>query len=182
MKRHTRKKPKKSQKGRVPRNKQQVSTSTRQVRAALDAYAKAQRDLEARGRDVLAVADHVSQSAVDAFRSKLQAGLIEACLLDDLSALEQAIQGPSELPEHMAAFRLLPSALLQWAEQNLGLLRHLEIGEELELPAADLRDFDATGAVPVDPKKLVRVKVVRPGWNHGRQVLVPPRVEVCEQA
>jgi hypothetical protein len=180
MKRRTKTKPgSKHLKSRKSRPK---SPSARQVRAVLDAYARAQRDLEGRGREVLAVADHLSQIAVDAFQSKLQAGLIEVRLLDDLSLLDRAFQGPPELPEYLAVFRLLPSALLQWAEQNLGLSRHLEIGEELELPAADLRDFDATGAIPDDPKKLVRVKVVRPGWNHGRQVLVPPRVEVCEQA
>ena len=164
-------------KRRAPRKHPPSSPSIRQVRAALDAYAKAQRDVEARGRDVLAVSDHLTRIAVDAFRSKLQAGLIEAHLLDDLSLIDRLFQR-AELPEAWAPFRLFPASLLQWAEQNLGLSRNLEIGEELELPVADLRNFDVSGAVPDDPKKLVRVKVMQPGWNHGRQVLVPPRVEV----
>jgi len=184
MKRRTKKMQKKPgnkrpapQKRLAPRKQPPSSPSTRQVRTALDAFAKAQRDVEARGRDVMAVADHLSRIAVDAFRSKLQAGLIEAHLLDDLSLIGRIFQGP-ELPEALAPFRLLPASLLQWAEQHLGLTWNLEIGEELELPVADLRNFDVSGAAPDDPKKLVRVRVMQPGWNHGRQVLVPPRVEV----
>jgi hypothetical protein len=155
--------------------------SSRQIRAALNAYRQVQDQLQRRGMDILALAEHLGTAAVAEYRQRLHSTLLEERILDDLAAISRLLTSPdSGYPgEELARFKLLPTALLQWIETHLGLCQHLHIGEEAEIPAADLSAFELVGSRPDALPSLVRIRVVGPGWNLDRKPLVPPRVELC---
>jgi hypothetical protein len=159
--------------------KKPPSATSGQIHATLVAYRRAQDDLHARGLDLLAIADSIGTNAVREFRTRLHAQLIEARILDDLTALSQLVEdADGGLPEPFGQFKLLPAAVLQWIDQHLGLRQHLHIGDIFEIPAAELAAFEVAGDASPDLPALVFVRVVRPGWKHDRTVIVPPKVEV----
>ncbi len=95
------------------------------------------------------------------------------------SELERALAAAAAgtLPADLEALRKLPAAILEWAQRRLGLVPHLAVGQELEIPPDRLSAFALEGTLP--PRgSLVRVRVLSPGWKRGPRMLVPPRVMI----
>lgn len=122
------------------------------------------------------VADRIAEEAVEGERGRLAADLAAEQIARDVLRLDRAlIAAPAgALSPELEALRKLPAAILDWAQRRLGLVPHLAVGQELEIPAERLSSFAFEGTLPSGG--LVRVRVLAPGWKRGARVLVPPRV------
>jgi hypothetical protein len=162
------------------------SAEVRRVAVALNRLTRAQDAAAARGADLLAVANTLQTAAVAQRDDTLVHSLLERQLPRDILALRDALAKapPGSLPEELETLRLLPAALAQWLSEQFGLVPSGTVGEEIELPAARLTQFDCDFDVPASPETLVRVRVVAAGWKRGGKVAVSPRVEfvgcLCE--
>ena len=101
--------------------------------------------------------------------------LVQDNLLQDLDQLRTEIAA-IPLPANP---RLLPEATLNWLCRHLELSQHLHPGQELEVPAAQLSQYDLAGPAPDSAKPLVNLQVVAPGWKHRGQIVIRPRVVVA---
>jgi hypothetical protein len=150
----------------------QAIPDARQVQDVLDQLAKAQAELTARGIDLLNVAHAIGRNAVATFKQELVHSLVQDNLLHDLEQLRTAL-APTPLS---ADLRLLPEATLNWLCRNLDLSQHLQLGQELEVPAEQLSQYDLQGAPPAPEQPLAKLRVVTPGWKHQGHVLILPQV------
>ena len=147
----------------------------RQVQDALDQLARAQAELTARGIDLLNVAHAIGRNAVATFKQELLNSLVQDSLLHDLEQLRTAL-----VPMSLSAdLRLLPEATLNWLCRHLDLSQYLQPGQELEVPAEQLSQYDLQGAPPAPEQPLARLRVVTPGWKHQGHILISPRVIVA---
>jgi hypothetical protein len=147
----------------------------RQVQDALDQLARAQAELTARGIDLLNVAHAIGRNAVATFKQELVNSLVQDNLLHDLEQLRTALAATPLSTD----LRLLPEATLNWLCRHLEISQHLQPGQELEVPADRLSQYDLQGPPPDPEKPLVRLRVVTPGWKHQGHVLISPRVIVA---
>lgn len=150
----------------------QAIPDARQVQDALDQLARAQAELTARGIDLLNVAHAIGRSAVATFKQELVKSLAQDNLLHDLELLRTAL---SATPLS-ADLRLLPEATLNWLCRHLDLSQHLQPGQELEVPAEQISQYDLHGAPPAPEQPLARLRVLMPGWKHQGHVLILPQV------
>ena len=155
------------------------SADVRRVAIAFRRFARAQDAAAARGADLLAVANTLQTAAVAQRDDALVRDLLERQLPRDVLALRDALaKAPRDsLPEELEVLRLLPDALVQWLAEQFDLAPAGTVGEEIELTAARLTQFDCDFEVPPSPESLVRVRVVAAGWKRGGKVTVPPRVQ-----
>ncbi len=144
----------------------------------------ARRDLDQAAESVRAaaaalahVADQIAEEAREAERASLAAELASDLIARDVLKLERALVAAAAgtLSADLEALRNLPAAILEWAQRRLGLVPHLAVGQELEIPPDRLSAFALEGTLP-GGGGLVRVRVLSPGWKRGPRVLVPPRV------
>jgi hypothetical protein len=147
----------------------------RQVQDVLDQLARAQAELTARGIDLLNVAHAIGRNAVATFKQELVNSLVQDNLLHDLEQLRTALAA-TPLP---ADLRLLPEATLNWLWRHLDLSQYLQPGQELEVPAERLSEYDLQGAPPAPEQPLAKLRVVTPGWKHQGHILISPRVVVA---
>ena len=141
----------------------------------LGQLAKAQTKLSACGIDLLNVAHAIGRNAVATFKQELVNSLVQDNLLHDLEQLRTAL-APTSLS---ADLRLLPEATLNWLCRHLDLSQHLQPGQEIEVPAERLRQYDLEGPPPDAAKSLVKLQVLAPGWKHQGQIVIRPRVNVA---
>jgi len=143
------------------------------ARRDLDQAAEA---LRAAAAALARVADQIAEDAVESERASMAAELASEQIARDVLKLERALGAPTgALPADLEVLRKLPAAILEWAQRRLGLVPHLAVGQELEIPPDRLSAFALEGTLP--PRGgLVRVRVLSPGWKRGPRVLVPPRV------
>ena len=153
----------------------QATPDARQVQDVLDQLARAQTELTARGIDLLNVAHAIARNAVATFKQELVNSLVQDNLLHDLEQLRTAL-APTPLS---ADLRLLPEATLNWLCRHLDLSQHLQPGQEIEVPAEQLSQYDLQGAPPAPEQPLARLRVVTPGWKHQGHILISPRVVVA---
>jgi len=141
----------------------------------LDKLARAQAELTARGIDLLNVAHAIGRNAVATFKQELVNSLVQDNLLHDLEQLRTAL-----VPTPLSAdLRLSPEATLNWLCRHLDLSQHLQLGQELEVPAERLSQYDLQGRPPAPGQPLVKLRVVTPGWKHQGHILISPRVVVA---
>jgi len=128
----------------------------------------------------MAVANSLGEAAVKKHTDLLIRDLRERQFLRDLLDLHDALaQVPTgSLSPRLEALRLLPDALIQWLEERFGLAPFGRVGEELEMPASKLANYSYEFDSPEDPKALVRVQVVAPGWKQGNKLVIRPRVKM----
>jgi hypothetical protein len=138
----------------------------------LDQLARAQAELTARGIDLLNVAHAIGRNAVATFKQELVNSLVQDNLLHDLEQLRTALAATPL----SADLRLLPEATLNWLCRHLDLSQHLHPGQELEVPAERLSQYDLQGAPPALEQPLVRLRVLTPGWKHQGRMLILPQV------
>ena len=150
----------------------QAIPDARQVQDVLDQLARAQAELTARGIDLLKVAHAIGRNAVATFKQELVNSLVQDNLLHDLEQLRTALAATPL----SADLRLLPEATLNWLCRHLDLSQHLQPGQELEVPAERLSEYDLQGAPPAPEQPLVRLRVLTPGWKHQGHVLILPQV------
>jgi len=153
----------------------QAIRDARQVQHVLDKLARAQAELTARGIDLLNVAHAIGRNAVATFKQELVNSLAQDNLLHDLEQLRTALAATPL----SAALRLLAEATLNWLCRHLDLSQHLQPGQELEVPAERLRQYDLQGPPPAPEQPLARLRVVTPGWKHQGHTLISPRVVVA---
>jgi len=125
------------------------------------------------------VADQIAADARETERASLADELASEQIARDVLKLERALAAAAAgtLPADLEALRTLPAAILEWAQRRLGLVPHLAVGQELEIPPDRLSAFALEGTLP--PRgSLVRVRVLSPGWKRGPRMLVPPRVMI----
>jgi hypothetical protein len=154
------------------------------VKAVADARAaitRARQKLDDRLATLERVADGLEGAAVDRFQSEAIADLRDDQLLRDLADLHAAFASrpAGGLPAEIEPFRHLPEAMLSWIEKRFGLTPHLEAGRVLQMPSEKLAGFAFEGDRGDPPAGLlVRVRVLAPGWMRGKEMVVPPRVEI----
>jgi len=153
----------------------EATVDSGRVKAALDKLAKAQADLTASGLDLLNVAHDIARTANATLKDELLQSLLQDNLLQDLEQLRAAAI-TSILPPDL---QLLPEAVLNWFCRHLELSQHLERGQELEVPAERLSQYDLQGPPPDPAKALVKLKVLAPGWRHRGQTVIAPRVTIA---
>jgi hypothetical protein len=153
----------------------EASVDSGRVKAALDKLAKAQADLTASGLDLLNVAHDIARAANATLKDELLQSLLQDNLLQDLEQLRAAAI-TSILPPDL---QLLPEAVLNWFCRHLELSQHLERGQELEVPAERLSQYDLQGPPPDPAKALVKLEVLAPGWRHRGQTVIAPRVTIA---
>jgi hypothetical protein len=146
-----------------------------QVKEVLDNLARAQAELTATGIDLLNVAHVIGRNAVATFKQELVDSLVQDNLLQDLDQLRTELGAPASLP---ASLKLLPEAVLNWLCRHLELSPHLYPGQELEVPATQLTQYDLSGPPPDPAKPLVSLQVLAPGWKQRGQTIIRPRVRV----
>ena len=151
-----------------------ASADSGRVKAALDRLAKAQADLTASGLDLLNVAHDIARAANATLKDELLQSLLQDNLLQDLEQLQAAAS--ATLPPH---FQLLPEAVLNWFCRHLEISQHLQQGQEVEVPAERLNQYDLQGPPPDPAKALVKLEVLAPGWRHRGQTVVAPRVTIA---
>jgi hypothetical protein len=147
----------------------------RQVQDVLDQLTRAQAELTARGIDLLNVAHAIGRTAVATFKQELVNSLVQDNLLRDLEQLRTTLAATPLT----ADLRLLPEAMLNWLCRHLDLSQHLQPGQELEVPAERLSQYDLEGPPPDAAKSLVKLQVLAPGWKHQGQIVIPPRVALA---
>jgi hypothetical protein len=146
-----------------------------QVQDVLDQLARAQAELTAKGIDLLNVAHAIGRNAVATFKQELVNSLVQDNLLRDLEELRTALTATPL----SADLRLLPEATLNWLCRHLDLSQHLQPGQELEVPAERLSQYDLQGAPPAPEQPLAKLRVVTPGWKHQDHILISPHVIVA---
>jgi hypothetical protein len=146
-----------------------------QVQDVLDQLARAQAELTAKGIDLLNVAHAIGRNAVATFKQELVNSLVQDNLLHDLEELRTALTATPL----SADLRLLPEATLNWLCRHLDLSQHLQPGQELEVPAERLSQYDLQGAPPAPEQPLAKLRVVTPGWKHQGHILISPQVVVA---
>ena len=151
-----------------------ASPDARQIRGVLDQLARAQAELTARGIDLLNVAHAIGRNAVATFMQALVNSLVQDNLLHDLEQLRTALAATPL----SADLRLLPEATLNWLCRHLDLSQHLQPGQELEVPAAQLSQYDLPSPTPDSVKPLVNLQVAASGWKYRGQTVIRPRVVV----
>ena len=153
----------------------QTIPDARQVQDVLDQLATAQAELTARGIDVLNVAHAIGRNAVATFKQDLVNSLVQDNLLHDFEQLRTALAATPL----SADLRLLPEATLNWLCRHLDLSQHLQAGQELDVPAERLNQYDLQGAPPAPEQPLARLRVLTPGWKYQGHILISPRVIVA---
>ena len=153
----------------------QAMPDARQVQDVLDQLTRAQAEFTAKGIDLLNVAHAIGRNAVATFKQELVNSLVQDNLLHDL---EQLRIGLAATPLS-ADLRLLPEETLNWLCRHLELSQQLQPGQELEVPAERLSQYDLQGAPPAPEQPLARLRVVTPGWKHQGHILISPRVIVA---
>ena len=152
----------------------EASVDSGRVKAALDRLAKAQADVTASGLDLLNVAHDIARAANATLKDELLQSLLEDTLLQDLERLRAAAS--ATLPPDL---QLLPEAVLNWFCRHLEISQHLQQGQEVEVPAERLNQYDLQGPPPDPAKALVKLEVLAPGWRHQGQTVVAPRVTIA---
>ena len=152
----------------------EASVDSGRVKAALDKLAKAQADLTASGLDLLNVAHDIARAANATLKDELLRSLLQDNLLQDLEQLRGAAS--ATLPPDL---QLLPEAVLNWFCRHLEISQHLQQGQELEVPAERLSQYDLQGPPPDPAKALVKLGVLAPGWRHRGQTVIAPRVTIA---
>ena len=153
----------------------QANPDARQVQNALGQLARVQAELTARGIDLLNVAHAIGRNAVATFKQELVNSLVQDNLLHDLEQLRTELAATPL----SADLRLLPEATLNWLCRHLDLSQHLQPGQDLEVPAERLSQYDLQGPPPDAAKPLVKLQVVTPGWKRQSQIVIRPRVTVA---
>lgn len=148
------------------------------VRDALQHLDKAFRQLELSGHALLKTVADLQDSAVDAHRSKLLRALVADQVMQDLSDARVAFETVPEeqVPEPLRPFTLMPQAVSEWLERNLGIRPCARRGQELEIPSERLTEFTVSGEVPEVLPTLLRVRVVSQGWQSATETLIKPSV------
>jgi hypothetical protein len=141
----------------------------------LDQLARAQAELTASGIGLLNVAHAIGRNAVATFKRELVNSLVQDNLLHDLEQLRTALAATPL----SADLRLLPEATLNWLCRHLDLSQYLQPGQELEVPAELLSQYDLQGAPPAPEQPLAKLRVVTPGWKYQGHTLISPRVVVA---
>jgi len=139
----------------------------------LDAYARAQRDLEGRGREVLAVADHLSRIAVDAFRSKLQVGLIEE-VANRRPGVEVALEVRLAEPGEPADRRV------ECVDQRRELMGQRRTDLVARLDAGSGRQFKLVANLPYSVASPILVELAQAGRG-PRRMVVTLQIEVAKR-
>ena len=144
------------------RARRELDEATEAVRAAAAALTR--------------VTDDIAAEALEGERARLAAELASEQILRDLAKLQRALSAAADgsLPPDLEVLRKLPEAVLAWARERFGVMPHLTVGQELEVPADRLSGFILEGTLPPGGG-LVRLRVAAPGWKRGTKVLVPPR-------
>jgi hypothetical protein len=156
----------------------QAIPDARQVQDVLDRLARAQAELAARAIDLLNVAHAIRHNAVATFKQELITSLVQDNLLHDLEQLRTALAATPL----SADLRLLPEATLNWLCRHLDLSQHLQTGQELEVPAERLSQYDLQGAPPAPEQPLAKLRVLAPGWKHQGHLLISPRMTIVVPA
>jgi len=157
--------------------------SAKAVADARASVTRATQKLDDRLATLERVADGLETAAVERFQSEAVLELRDDQLLRDLADLQAAFTSREAggLPAELEPFRHLPEAVLAWIEKRFGLAPHLEAGRVLQMPSEKLADFSLQGDRGEPPAGLlVRVRVLAPGWLRGKEVVVPPRVELVD--
>lgn len=144
-------------------------------------FRKSWERLDRMGQDVLRVLQGLEASAVRKEQDRVVDELVRGQYLRDLALLRAAVDGmPRDaMPESLQSVRILPDALLQWLTQRFEITMLLEPGEEIEVPRDRLDAYDWEGDLPADPKALVKLRVLAPGWKRSGTVLARPQVLVA---
>lgn len=168
---------------RRPRKQAAAKSVRRRASGPVRAVERARRDLDHAAEGVRAaaaalsrVADQIGAEALESERARLAGELASEQILRDLLKLERALASAplGTLPADLEVLRKLPEAILDWAQRRLGVAPHLDLGQELEIPASRISAFALDGTLPAGGG-LVRVRIISPGWRRGARVLVPPR-------
>jgi hypothetical protein len=165
------------------KRKKDARASVKAVADARAAVTRAAQKLDDRLATLGRVADGLETAAVERFQSDAVLELRDDQLLRDLTDLRTAFASrpPGGLPAELEPFRHLPEAVLSWLEKRFGLEAHLEAGRVLQMPSEKLAGFALEGDRGEPPAGLlVRVRVLAPGWMRGKDVVVPPRVELVD--
>jgi hypothetical protein len=176
-------KAKKDRKKNRKRKKDGAVPSRKAIARARQGVTRAGQKLADRLARLEGVADGIEAAAVERFVAAAVAELADGQLLRDLGDLRAALASApaGNLPEEIEPFRLLPEAVLRWAQSRFGLAPYLEAGKVMQVPGDRLQGFAMTGG-PGAPSggALVRLRILAPGWKRGGEVVTPPRAEAVD--
>jgi hypothetical protein len=162
-------------------SRRSVPVDVRRINAAVRRFDHAQQAAAARGVDLLAVAAALGAAAVEKALMQIVSQLVERELLRDILALKDAFASapPGSLPSELDRVRLVPDAVIQWLAESLHVSPSSETGD-LEVPAGKLSRFICEFQPPTDANRLMRVRVISPGWSRNGKSVLRARVRLVE--
>lgn len=171
-------------KNRKKKKKDGAMPSRKAIARARQGVTRAGQKLADRLARLEGVADGIGAAAEERFVAAAVAELADGQLLRDLGDLRAALASTpaGALPEAIEPFRLLPEAVLRWAQSRFGLAPYLEAGKVIQVPGDRMQGFAIAGEPARAPSggALVRLKILAPGWKRGGEVVAPPRAEAVD--
>jgi hypothetical protein len=147
--------------------------NARRVAQAVKRLNAAHRAAFERGESLLALADQIGAAAETRLLDRIVGEARDRSLLRDIAALDAVLRSSTTtLPPTISPFRLLPTALIEWLRDRFGLVTDRDPGEELDVNAARIDQFDVSGDLP--KSGLVRVRITDSGWKRNGRIVVPP--------
>jgi hypothetical protein len=131
---------------------------------------------ERAGAAVMQAFDEVRQGVRVQEQQRLVAQLLRADLPRQLLQMEEVLRDEPPTGE-LLRFAGVPTAALQYLREHLELVPHLEVGLERDVPAKSLENYEWL-TPPPQGRSIVKLRVLRPGWKHRGELLMPPEV-VC---
>lgn len=108
---------------------------------------------------------------------QIVAGAIRDRVFRDLSLLDKALDVDAADVDELRRLRMVPAAVLRWLSMFLHVDPHMEVGAEREVSSDAVSKFEWVSAEAGNPGKLMKIRVVAPGWKWRGTLLAKPTVE-----
>lgn len=115
------------------------------------------------------------------FESEYERQIVTGALKDnvfrDLVLLDKALDSDEATGDDLRRLRMVPAAVLRWISTFLHAGPHMQVGAEREVSSDAAGKFEWVGVAAGKPGKLMKIRVVAPGWIWRGTVLAKPTVE-----
>ncbi|MEZ5980563.1 MAG: hypothetical protein R3F34_20455 [Planctomycetota bacterium] len=178
----------KSRRKQPDKARSRTKSHSKRLRELVGAFEHASREARENADQIHELLGDLERSAQRECISRLALSLRDEGILDDLLALQAAFRdSKGQIGGEIAAFRLLPKALLAWMNSYLGLRTLGSLDEVLTLDSAKLArgeaaDFVLNDDAIVPSKGTCQVTVVQAGWKVGKLVIAPARVQLIGES
>ena len=111
------------------------------------------------------------------YERQIVAGALKDNVFRDLVLLDNALESDVANAGELRRLRLVPAAVLRWISTFLHVGPHMEVGEEREISSDAAGKFEWVGGEAGTPGKLIKIRVLAPGWNWRGTLVAKPAVE-----